>query len=74
MTEEECRRNIMSLNIYTVFLNLVFILPIIIPFYRDELGLTFHDFLIGESVFALVVIVWDVPAGYLADRWADERL
>jgi len=44
-------------------------LPIILPYYREELGLSFHDFLIGESVFALVLILCDVPAGYLADRW-----
>lgn len=73
MTEDQCGWNIKLLNIYTIFLNLVFILPIIIPFYRDELELTFHDFLIGESVFAVVVILWDVPAGYLADQWGRKK-
>ncbi len=69
MSESDCRRNLKLLNIFTIFLNSVFLLPICIPFYRDELGLSFHDFLIGESVFAVFVILWDVPAGYLADRW-----
>ena len=69
MSEFDCQRNITLLNLYTILLNCVFILPILLPFYRDELGLTFHDFLIGESVFAVVLILCDVPSGYLADRW-----
>lgn len=73
MSETDCTRNLKLLSIYTIFLNSIFLLPIIIPFYRDELGLTFHDFLIGESVFAVVVILWDVPAGYLADRWGRKK-
>lgn len=73
MSEIDCSRNLKLLYLYTIFLNSIFLLPIIIPFYRDELGLTFHDFLIGESVFAVVVILWDVPAGYLADRWGRKK-
>lgn len=73
MSETDCNRNLKLLNIFTIFLNSVFLLPIILPFYRDELGLTFHDFLIGESVFAVAVILWDVPAGYLADRWGRKK-
>lgn len=73
MSETDCKRNLSLLYIYTVLLNSVFILPIIIPFYRDELGLTFHDFLIGESVFAVSLILFDVPAGYLADRWGRKK-
>ncbi|OFW90401.1 MAG: hypothetical protein A3B66_10040 [Alphaproteobacteria bacterium RIFCSPHIGHO2_02_FULL_46_13] len=73
MSETDCSRNLKLLYLYTIFLNSIFLLPIIIPFYRDELGLTFHDFLIGESVFAVVVILCDVPAGYLADRWGRKK-
>lgn len=73
MSETDCKRNLSLLYIYTILLNSVFILPIIIPFYRDELGLTFHDFLIGESVFAVALILFDVPAGYLADRWGRRK-
>lgn len=73
MTQCDCQKNLTLLNIYTILLNSVFILPIILPFYRDELGLTFHDFLIGESLFAVVIILCDVPAGYLADRWGRKK-
>lgn len=69
MSEIDCSRNLKLLSIFTILVNSIFILPVIVPFYRDELGLTFHDFLIGESVFAVALILFDVPAGYLADRW-----
>lgn len=73
MSETDCRKNITLLNIYTLLLNCVFILPVILPYYRDELGLSFHDFLIGESCFAVVLILLDVPCGYLADRWGRKK-
>lgn len=63
------QRNLILLNIYTYLINLVFLLPVIVPFYRDELGLNFHQFLIGETVFAAVVIICEVPTGWLADIW-----
>ena len=73
MSETDCSRNLKLLNVFTIFLNSIFLLPIIVPFYRDELGLTFHDFLIGESVFAAILILFDVPSGYLADRWGRRK-
>lgn len=73
MSETDCRKNIRLLYIFTVLMNSVFILPVVLPYYRDEMGLTFHDFLIGESVFALILILADVPTGYLADRWGRRK-
>ena len=69
MKNNICNRNIKLLGLYTILTNMVFALPILLPFYRDEMGLSFHDFLIGESIFSLALILFDVPAGYLADRW-----
>jgi MFS family permease len=66
-------RNLTLLNLYNFFIGMVFPLPIIVPFYRDEIGLTFHQFLIGESIFAAVVILLEVPTGWLADIWGRKR-
>lgn len=73
MSETDCQKNLKLLWAFTILLNLVFALPIILPYYKNELGLSFHDFLIGESVFAVVLILFDVPAGYLADRWGRKK-
>lgn len=67
------QRNLNLLTIYTFLINTVFLLPIIVPFYRDELGLTFHQFLIGEAVFAAVIILLEVPSGWLADIWGRKK-
>lgn len=44
-------------------------MPVFIPYYRDQIGLTFNDFLIGEAVFAGVVVALEVPTGWLSDVW-----
>lgn len=62
-------RNLTLLGIYSVVMNMVIPLPVLVPFYRDELGLSFHDFLIGEAVFAAVVILLEIPSGWMADIW-----
>lgn len=73
MNNDICNRNLRLLYIYTILTNMVFTLPVLLPFYRDELGLSFHDFLIGESVFSVILILFDVPAGYLADIWGRKK-
>ncbi len=73
MSHTDCKNNIRLLYIFTILMNSVFVLPVVVPYYRDEMGLTFHDFLIGESVFALMLIIFDVPTGYLADRWGRRK-
>jgi MFS family permease len=63
------QRNLKLLTAYTFFMNAVFILPVIVPYFRDELGLTFHQFLIGEAIFAATVLLCEVPSGWFADIW-----
>lgn len=73
MNNALCNRNIWLLNLFTVCVNAVFVLPIILPYYREHLGLTFHDFLIGESLFAAVIVLLDVPTGWIADQWGRKK-
>lgn len=46
-----------------------FLIAVIVPYYRDQMGLTFHDFLIGEAAFAAVVVLLEVPSGWISDVW-----
>jgi MFS family permease len=62
-------RNIRLLEAHAVCINLSFVVAVIMPFYRDEMGLSFKDFLLGEAAFAATVILLDVPAGLLSDLW-----
>lgn len=63
------RKNIRLLEAFTVCTNAGFIIPVIIPYYRDEMGLDFQDFLIGEACFAAVVVLLEVPTGWISDVW-----
>ncbi|HYD18451.1 MAG TPA: MFS transporter [Patescibacteria group bacterium] len=62
-------RNIRLLNFHAVCVNMAFVIPVIMPFYRDEIGLTFKDFLLGEACFAATVVLLDVPCGWISDQW-----
>lgn len=62
-------RNIKLLNAHAVCVGMGFVIPVIMPFYRDEIGLSFQDFLIGEAVFAATLILLDIPCGWISDQW-----
>ncbi|MDF3025588.1 MAG: major Facilitator Superfamily protein [Alphaproteobacteria bacterium] len=62
-------KNISLLERHAVFMNMAFVIPVIMPFYRDEMGLNFRDFLLGEAAFAATVVLLEVPSGWLSDVW-----
>lgn len=62
-------RNIRLLEAHAVCINMAFIIPVVVPFYRDRMGLGFDDFLIGEAAFAVTVVLLEVPSGWLSDVW-----
>lgn len=63
------QRNIRLLEIFTLCTNMSFIIPVILPYYRDQMGLDFKAFLLGEAAFAAVVVLLEVPSGWLSDIW-----
>lgn len=63
------RTTIFILNLYTFCVGTVFMLPIIIPYYIERIGLGFREFLIAEAFFAAVVIAMEVPSGWMSDVW-----
>lgn len=62
-------RNVRLLELQNICWSFLFILPVMIPFYQDHLGLSFQDFLIGEAVFAATVVALEVPSGWISDVW-----
>jgi MFS family permease len=63
------RRNHALLLAHNGLQSMLFVLPVIVPYYHDVLGLGFNQFLIGEVVFSTVIVLMEVPAGWLADVW-----
>lgn len=62
------RRNVRLLQFYSIGMSLIFVLPVLVPFYRER-GLGFAEFMFGEAVFSAVMIVMEVPSGWLSDVW-----
>ncbi len=67
------KRNIFLIYIYAFCVNTVFILPVLLPFFQNELGLTFQQLLLGEAIFAAVVIAMEVPSGWMSDVWSRRK-
>ena len=65
--------NIRLIYIYNFMIHTVFILPVIVPFYQNQIGLTYQDFLIGEALFAAMIIAMEIPSGWLSDVWSRKK-
>jgi len=63
------QRNLRLIDAYTVGTNMIFIVPVLLLYYRDQIGIGFREFMIGESCFAAVVVLCDVPTGWISDVW-----
>ncbi len=61
------RRNILLLLAHNGLQSMLFIIPVMVPYYRDVIHLSFSDFLLGEVAFSIVIVMMDIPAGWLAD-------
>jgi len=62
-------RNIRLLGMQFVMRNALFFVPVLVLYFRDEIGLSFQAFLITEAAFALTIVLFEVPSGWLSDVW-----
>jgi MFS family permease len=49
--------------------SMAFLVPVVVPYFAREIGLSFQEFLASESIFAVTVVIMEVPSGWLADVW-----
>lgn len=62
-------KNIRLLNFYAICLSFLPFFPVVVPYYQNQIGVSFQGFLIAEAIFAAVVVAMEVPSGWLADVW-----
>ena len=60
--------NIWKLNVLSALHGAIFLIPIIIPFYREN-GITLTQAFFLEAVFSIEIALLELPTGYIADRW-----
>lgn len=61
-------RNLSALRTYALGRNLMFMVPVLVPFWRAN-GLSMAELMALQSYFSVVSVALEVPTGWLADRW-----
>ncbi len=62
------RRNRVKLTVLKAGTSSLFYLPILVVFLQQS-GMSLFEVLIMQGISALVLASWQIPSGYLADRW-----
>lgn len=62
------KNNIRRIYIHSITTQMLFLLPVVVPYYHS-IGLSFRDFLLGEAFFSAVVLLAEVPSGWISDVW-----
>jgi predicted MFS family arabinose efflux permease len=65
-TREQLRNNVTKALVFGFFQVFLVVMPVIVPFFESR-GLDMQDIFVLQALFALVVLVMEVPSGYLAD-------
>lgn len=63
------RRNLNILKSLKGFQYLLFLLPVLVPFYQSQ-GLSVGEVIYLQAVFGISVFLFEVPTGYISDKWS----
>ena len=63
---ENLKSNIWKYYLFQIFRNLVFFVPVIVLFWQD-VGLSLTEIMILQSIFAISIVLLEIPTGYFAD-------
>lgn len=65
---DSLQRNLKILPVVYAFSGASFIVPIIVPFLREN-GLDLHRIFLLQTFYAASLLIMEIPTGYLSDRW-----
>jgi MFS family permease len=60
------RANVLRLNVIKFSKWFMIVMPMIVPFYREN-GLTLSEIMLLKSIYSVVIVALELPSGYLAD-------
>jgi MFS family permease len=66
----EFQKNIRKLYLYQFFMNFMLITGILIPFFLTWGGLTFVEVMYLESLFTIMIFVFEIPCGAISDYFS----
>lgn len=61
--------NIRLLEVKTIGMSAYVILPVVVLYFKDIIGLNFQQFLGAEAIFAITIVATELPSGWLSDIW-----
>lgn len=64
------RRSIRLLSVESIITSGVFAMPIFTSFFQYEIGMTMTQIALSQSLFTVALLVLNVPAGWIADRFS----
>lgn len=64
--------NIPKVYLYAFFQTFLIIIPVIVPFWVAK-GLTLKEIFILQGIFGIALIIFDAPAGYVADYFGRKK-
>ncbi len=65
-------RNFFKLYGYSFFQSFLIVIPVIVPFWQKK-GLSLQEIFMLQGVFGFALILFDAPAGYLADLFGRKK-
>lgn len=68
-TPQHLARNIILLKLFDFFRGMSFYLPILVIYFEHHKDVSLTEFFITEVCFALTLVFFEVPSGYLSDVW-----
>ncbi|MFA5763354.1 MAG: MFS transporter [archaeon] len=71
--KKSIENNIRNITIVVALRNFILFTTVIILFF-ESLGLDFFQIMIIETIFALTVLIMEVPSGYLADKFGRKKI
>jgi MFS family permease len=72
MNREKIRRNIPKVYTLNFFMMFLVTIPIIVPYWQ-QFGLNLKDIYQLQAIFGLMLVILDVPAGYISDMFGRKK-
>lgn len=71
-TESAMQDNIWKLKLSEICTGAIIAIPIIVYFLQES-GLSLKEVMLLEAAFSVVVVILEIPTGYLSDRWGRKK-
>jgi MFS family permease len=71
-TTQQLKRNISLIGVLSFCRSFMLVMPIITVFFLSN-GMNVGDIFILQVIFSVVMVVFEVPSGYLSDVWGRKR-